>query len=331
MVGPFDRVVIVGLGLIGGSIAKALAPLVDVVGVDVDLATRATALADGIQCSSLDDALTPTSLVIVAVPVNEIESTFSAIAAISTEPLITDVGSVKTSIIAAARATGLRFVGGHPMAGSEHSGYHAAVDSLFSGARWALTLEPDTNIHDWLAVARVAIAVGAGVVPVTAASHDEAVAAVSHLPHVLAAALANAAGTDPDSVDLRLGLAAGSFRDGTRVARSPSSFWSAVLCLNATSREAMVDALAGELHEIAAALRLGDAQAVEEFFARGAELRTAFDERTSAGVTLSAADDVALRNALLRLGAQGGFVTHVESEPVPIVVHGRAPIRSARQ
>ena len=341
MIGAIDRVVVVGLGLIGGSLSKALMPLVEVVGVETDPASCAAAALDGIDIASLNSAITDRSLVVVAVPVADIDATFAAIAATAKRPLITDVGSVKASVVAAARAAGLRFVGGHPMAGSERSGYNASIDSLFSGARWALTLETDTDLNDWLAVAQVAIAVGAGVVPITAAGHDDAVAAVSHLPHVVAAALAGAIGADPALAELRLGLAAGSFRDGTRVARASSSFWTAVLALNATAVEAMVDAVARQLTDVASALRNGDLDSVEAFFARGADVRISFDERTSTGITLShsstndaasdRASDSDMRTLLLQLGTQGGFVTSIEFSDGLAQVHARVPNLSAEK
>src|SRR5215212_6996516 len=151
---------------------------------------------------------------------------------------VTDLGSVKRPVLETAGAgVGSRFVGGHPMCGTERSG-HAAVDpGLFSGARWALCLEPDTELPRWLRVAEVALAVGAEVVPLTAAEHDDAVAAISHVPHLLAAALAAAAA---DAGPLALALAAGSFRDGTRVIGSDPAFVTAMVEGNAVpTAEAM--------------------------------------------------------------------------------------------
>ena len=324
----FDRIVVVGLGLIGGSLAKALAPLVEVVGVDPDPVTCAAATLDGIATASLEAAITNGSLVVVAVPVQSIDAVFGAISATSTAALITDVGSVKGSVITSARAAGLRFVGGHPMAGSERSGYSASIDSLFSGARWALTIEADTVLDDWMAVAQVAMAAGAGVVPITAADHDDAVAAVSHLPHVLAAALAGAVGSDPQLAALRLGLAAGSFRDGTRVARAPGQFWTSVLTHNAGAVEVMVDAVADQLVDVAAALRAGNTPTIEAFFTRGSDVRIAFDDRTSIATTLSGVNNDELRAGLLQLGAKGGFVTLFESVDGRTVVHARVPMIS---
>jgi prephenate dehydrogenase len=115
------------------------------------------------------------------------------------------------------------------MCGSERSGHTAVDPTLFTGARWALCLEPGTELPRWLRVAEVALAVGAEVVPVTAVEHDDAVAAISHVPHLLAAALAAAAATSP----LALALAAGSFRDGTRVIGSDPAFVTAMVEGNA--------------------------------------------------------------------------------------------------
>ena len=116
---------------------------------------------------------------------------------------------------------GGRFVGGHPMCGTERSG-HAAVDpALFSGARWALCLEPGTELPRWLRVAEVALAVGAEVVPVTAAEHDDAVAAISHVPTCWPP---RSPPPPAEAGPLALALAAGSFRDGTRVIGSDPGF-----------------------------------------------------------------------------------------------------------
>ncbi|MEJ7702652.1 MAG: prephenate dehydrogenase/arogenate dehydrogenase family protein [Geodermatophilaceae bacterium] len=124
---------------------------------------------------------------------------------------------MKSPLYAAVRADGLqaRFVGGHPMAGTEQSGFAASDPGLYDGAAWVLCLQEDTDLTKWLRVAAVLTGIGARVVPATAAEHDAAVAQVSHLPHLLAAALAS---TVADAGPLALTLAAGSFRDGTRVA-----------------------------------------------------------------------------------------------------------------
>jgi prephenate dehydrogenase len=150
---------------------------------------------------------------------------------IHSDATVTDLGSVKRSVVAELEAAfGGRFVGGHPMCGTERSGHAATDPTLFAGARWALCVEAGTELPRWLRVAEVALAVGAAVVPVTAAEHDDAVAAISHVPHLLAAALAAAAA---DAGPLALALAAGSFRDGTRVIGSDPAFVTAMVEGNA--------------------------------------------------------------------------------------------------
>src|SRR5439155_13282576 len=118
---------------------------------------------------SVAGAVGDAQVVIVAVPVDAMAATFAAVApAVRPDAVVTDTASVKGPIVAAARAARLRFVGGHPMAGRETSGYGAATGSLFGGARWALCLEADTRVDDLLRIASVVHAVGAGVVPVGA-------------------------------------------------------------------------------------------------------------------------------------------------------------------
>ena len=158
---------------------------------------------------------------------------------------ITDLGSVKRPVLEPVGAAfGSRFVGGHPMCGTERSGHEATDPGLFTGARWAVCLEPGTELPRWLRVAEVALAVGAEVVPVTAAEHDDAVAAISHVPHLLAAALAAAAA---EAGPLALALAAGSFRDGTRVVGSDPAFVTAMVEGNAAPTAAALDRVQAQL------------------------------------------------------------------------------------
>jgi prephenate dehydrogenase len=186
-------------------------------------------------------------------------------------------------------ALGGRYVGGHPMCGTERSGHEATDPALFTGARWALCLEPGTELPRWLRVAEVALAAGAEVVPATAAEHDDAVAAVSHAPHLLAAALAAAAG---EAGPLALALAAGSFRDGTRVIGSDPGFVTAMVQGNAGPTAA---ALARVLEQLA--------RPWPELVAAGHAVRAAAPAgRRPVRVPLE-------RAALLSLGRAGGAVT----------------------
>jgi prephenate dehydrogenase len=174
------------------------------------------------------------------------------------------------------------------MCGTERSG-HAAVDpSLFAGARWAVCLDEGTELPRWLRVAEIALAVGAEVVPVTSAEHDGAVAAVSHAPHLLAAALAAAAG---DAGPLALTLAAGSFRDGTRVIASDPVFVTAMVEGNAGPVAAALDRVRAQLE-----------RPWPDLIAAGHAVRTAATDRRPVRVPLE-------RAALLSLGRAGGTIT----------------------
>src|SRR3954454_347881 len=223
---PAPPVTVVGLGQLGGSLAAALAaggrP---VAGWDVDPAARDAAAARGVNVTRELGGV-----VVLAVP---LPAMGTALDGLTVDPAatVTDLGSVKGPVLdTVGAAFDGRFVGGHPMCGTERSGHTAVDPALFTGARWAVCLEPDTDLTRWLRVAEVALAVGAEVVPVTAEEHDAAVAAVSHVPHLLPAALAAAAG---DAGPLALGLAAGSFRDGTRVAGSDPALVTAMVEGNA--------------------------------------------------------------------------------------------------
>ncbi|MCW2578757.1 MAG: Prephenate dehydrogenase, partial [Blastococcus sp.] len=186
---PVPPVGVVGLGQLGGSLAAALlATGRPVAGWDVDPAARDAAAARGVHVTR-----ELSGVVVLAVPLPAMSTALDGLT-IAPDATITDLGSVKAPVLdTVGAAVGGRFVGGHPMCGTERSGPDAVDPTLFAGARWALCLEPGTELPRWLRVAEVALAVGAEVVPVTAAEHDDAVAAVSHVSHLLAAALAAAA------------------------------------------------------------------------------------------------------------------------------------------
>jgi prephenate dehydrogenase len=223
---PAPPVAVVGLGQLGGSLAAALVGAGrEVSGWDVDPAARDAAAARGVTITQELGGV-----VVLAVPLTAMGSALDGLT-IEPDATITDLGSVKRPVLAELEAAfGGRFVGGHPMCGTERSGHQATDPALFTGARWALCVQPGTELPRWLRVAEVALAVGAEVVPVTAAEHDDAVAAISHVPHLLAAALAAAAA---DAGPLALALAAGSFRDGTRVIGSDPAFVTAMVEGNA--------------------------------------------------------------------------------------------------
>jgi prephenate dehydrogenase len=281
---PAPPVAVVGLGQLGGSLAAALAASGrPVTGWDVDPEARDAAAARGVRIAQDLDGV-----VVLAVPLPAMTTALDGLT-VGPDATITDLGSVKYPVrrVLGDRWGG-RFVGGHPMCGTERSG-HAAVDpDLFRGARWAVCVEEDTELPRWLRVAEVALAVGAEVVPVTAAEHDDAVAAISHVPHLLAAALAEAAA---DTGPLALSLAAGSFASGTRVIGSDPAFVTA-----------MVEANAGPTAEALARVLTHLERPWPALVAGGHAVATRRTGRREVRVPLE-------RSALLALGRSGGAVT----------------------
>ncbi|MCZ2817415.1 prephenate dehydrogenase [Modestobacter sp. VKM Ac-2984] len=281
---PAPPVSVVGLGQLGGSLAAALvAAGRPVSGWDVDPAARQAAEDTGVEIRQ-----ELTGVVVLAVPLPAMGTALTGLR-IDPGATVTDLGSVKAPVLAELGAVhGDRYVGGHPMCGTERSG-HAAVDpTLFTGARWALCLEADTDLRRWLRVAEIALAVGAEVVPVTAAEHDDAVAAISAVPHLLAAAVAAAAG---QAGPLALSLAAGSFRDATRVIGSDPAFVTALVTGNAGPAAAALDRVRAQLD-----------RPWPELVEDGHAVRVADAGRRTVRVPLD-------RAALLALGRAGGAVT----------------------
>ncbi|GAA4742291.1 prephenate dehydrogenase [Modestobacter marinus] len=281
---PAPPVSVVGLGQLGGSLAAALAAAGrPVSGWDVDPAARDAAEAAGVEIRR-----ELTGVVVLAVPLPAMGTALEGLR-IDPGATVTDLGSVKAPVLAELGAAhGDRYVGGHPMCGTERSGHTAVDPTLFTGARWALCLEADTDLRRWLRVAEIALAVGAEVVPVTAAEHDDAVAAISAVPHLLAAAVAAAAG---QAGPLALSLAAGSFRDATRVIGSDPAFVTALVTGNAGPAAAALDRVRAQLD-----------RPWPELVAEGHAVRVADAGRRTVRVPLD-------RTALLALGRAGGAVT----------------------
>ena len=311
------RAAVIGLGLIGGSLLSALAAAGHaVLGHDTDPATRAMARTAAARApagarwqvtGTVRDAVAGADVVALAVPLPGVGTVLDELANVGYAGLVTDVTSVKGPVrgLVKERAGPLPgFVGGHPMAGRETSGFAAADPDLFRGCAWVLCLEPgETDLAEWLTLAGLVTGLGARVVPTTADEHDRAVAAVSHVPHLLAAALAETAAADP----LALTLGAGSFRDGTRVAASPPVLTAAMCGGNAAAVAAGLDAVIARLADARDALDSTDPiAALVPWLAPAAEVRVAWPPNPSEPATLPASAEV-----LLRLGRAGGWVIDV--------------------
>ncbi len=293
---PVPPVGVVGLGQLGGSLAAALvAAGRDVSGWDVDPVAREAARARGVRI-----AQELAGVVVLAVPLAAMSGALDGLD-LAADATVTDLGSVKVPVGAELSARyGDRYVGGHPMCGTERSGPDAVDPALFTGARWALCVEPGTDLTRWLRVAEVALDAGAEVVPVTAAEHDEAVAAISHVPHLLAAALAAAAA---EAGPLALALAAGSFRDGTRVIATDPGFVTAMVTGNAGPTGAALERVRRQLE-----------RPWPDLVAAGHAARRYAPGQRTVRVPLD-------RSALLSLGRAGGAVVR----RLAAFVEGRVP------
>jgi prephenate dehydrogenase len=313
------NVAVIGIGLIGGSLLRALAAAGHwVIGYDLDPATRAMARTGAAQApresrwqvaQNIPDAVSPADLVVIATPLTAVAHVLDEIATAGFTGLVTDVVSVKLPVrdLVARRLQGggmrlAGYVGGHPMAGRETAGFAATDPALFRDCAWVLCLDDETNLGDWLGLARLITSLGARVVPTTAEDHDRVVAAVSHVPHLLAVALATAV-ADP----LAATLAAGSFRDGTRVAGSAPELIASMCGGNAGPVMDALDVVFGQLDEARDALDSDDPiAAIRKWSHAGNAARTTWPRGWGEPRQLPATVD-----ALLTLGDQGGWVTAI--------------------
>lgn len=299
-----SRIAVLGLGLIGGSLLRRLDRAAT--GHDIDPDTRSLARAAGLTVvDTAAAAVAVADVVVLAVPLSALSAVVEQVRpALPPTAVLTDVGSVKAPPYDVLRRLGLagRFVGGHPMAGTERSGFAASDPALFDGAAWVLCLEPDTELDQWLAVARLCTGLGARVVPATAAEHDAAVARISHLPHLLAAAVAVGAA---ETGRLALALAAGSFADLTRVAAGRPELTAAMCTANRVQVEAAVAELRNRLE--------AEAGSWPELIEAGHVARQRWQGLPSPPmVRASAVCQDELMPDLLALGRAGGWVDAVE-------------------
>jgi prephenate dehydrogenase len=248
------RVAILGTGLIGGSVGLALTRRgADVAGYDRDPQRLARAKELGAvnrAGASLPDTVAGAELVVVAVPVGAVPD--AVVAALqASRAVVTDVGSVKAPVVAAVEASAGadagRFVAGHPMAGSEQDGVDGADPDLFVGATWVLTPTARTDEAAYTLVRATVRDLGAEVVAVPPDHHDTLVALVSHVPQLAASTLMAVAGARGEEHRALLRLAAGGFRDMTRIAAGHPAIWPDILTAN---RDAVLEALDAYLEAI---------------------------------------------------------------------------------
>jgi len=262
------RAVVVGTGLIGGSIGLALkAQGWHVTGRDVDEARAARAVELGALDDVGDDP--DAEITFVATPVGSIAA--EARSALRGGGVVTDVGGVKGPVV--AEVADARFVGGHPMAGSEQEGVDGADAALFEGATWVLTPTDDTDADAYAQVRAIVSSLGAEVVALRPEDHDELVALVSHVPHLTAAALMELAASGAEEHTALLRLAAGGFRDMTRVAAGHPGIWLDVCAQNRDAIVAGIDGLQAALANMRALVEAGDRDGLSAWLERARAAR----------------------------------------------------------
>jgi prephenate dehydrogenase len=277
------RANVVGLGLIGGSVGRALrARGWQVHGTDVDDGRVAGAVARGVvDGAGLDPGA---EITFVAVPaLAAADAVKGALAA--TSGLVTDVAGVKASVVAAV--TDPRFLGGHPMAGSEQEGLDGADPDLFEGAIWVLTPTAETSDALFATVASIVSALGAEVVALSPERHDSLVAVVSHVPHLAAATLMTLADDRAEEHAALLRLAAGGFRDMTRIASGHPAIWPDICEENRDAIVEGLDGLIAGLTSIRDVVDRGDRHALLGVLTRARQARANLPSRVARPADLS--------------------------------------------
>jgi len=265
------RAAVVGTGLIGGSIGLALRRLGWwVSGSDQDASRASRALEIGaIDCVGMDDEAAVT---FVAVPAGQVAGVARAVLSRQRgDQAVTDVAGVKQAIVSAVGHP--RFVGGHPMAGSEQEGVDGADPDLFLGATWVLTPDEATSGQAYTQVLSVVRALGANPVALPPHRHDQLVALVSHTPHLAAATLMNLAADVAASDPSLPRLAAGGFRDMTRIASGHPGIWPDVVAENKEAILDSLDRLSGALDKVRAIVAAGDREGLLALLERAREGR----------------------------------------------------------
>lgn len=276
------RVAIVGVGLIGGSIGLALRArrvAAEVIGIGRDAGSLARAVERGaIDRAALDlrEGARSADVVVVCTPVNRVsEDVRSCAEAAPARVLITDAGSSKRQIVEAVERqprSPAVFVGAHPIAGSEHRGVDHARADLFDGRPCVLTPTSRTPADRLSRARRFWASLGCRVLEMGPTEHDEVLAYTSHLPHALAAALAGSVPAD------WLPLAAGAYRDGTRVAAADTGLWTAIFRDNRGPLLKALDSLHERLASFQYALMTDDEDAIRRWWDEARRRRTLFDE-----------------------------------------------------
>lgn len=286
---PFDRIAVIGLGLVGASFAAAVSrsyPGTEILGVDVDEPTIGIAL----QREWVTRAVLPDDpafrefitrgcdLVVVATPIGVVQEYFSDLAAWGYTGIVTDTVSTKARIISLAERmlpAPEHYVPGHPMAGSEKNGIVGARPDLFKGAYWILCPDAATPAEYYPRLHELVTGIGARVIALPREAHDDAVAIVSHVPHIVASSLMQLACRHADDQQALMRLAAGGFKDSTRIAAGSPELWCGIAFDNAEALHAGLVEMQEIIGSFAEALAVGDRARLTALLADAAAARSA--------------------------------------------------------
>lgn len=306
---------IVGLGLIGGSLARHLAANDShVIAWNHRPHPYEQARRDGITCVDTLDELASArpQLIVLCNPLKAMPDMLSRLSPLIDRgtTTLTDVGSVKGLVRQQVVSAGLGdcYVGAHPMTGTEHSGFEASDPGLFDHALWAITVDESTDYQRFLTVARM-ITEGCAnrCIVIDDTTHDRAAALISHMPHVVATALINELTDNPDR-NIAAALAAGSWRDMTRVALTDPQRTRAMVDEDAENVQTLLRHMADRLTRVADALQHGDTQAIGTFFSHGQPFRdykAACAHDTAATRITMPLEPASWRSQLLQSARQG--------------------------
>jgi prephenate dehydrogenase len=285
----FQRIVVVGCGLIGGSLAlswRRAGVAAEIVGVDRRPDHLEEALKRQVidRAASLEEAVTEADVIVLATPVQQSIFLLQELAKLPLPSacIVTDVGSTKREVCRQAREILPRhipFIGGHPMAGSEKSGIRAATPRLFENAVYVLTPQADERTEAVTQIRALVECTGAQVLLLDPERHDRLVAAISHLPHIVAAQLVDQVADLGVEDPLYAVLAAGGFRDVTRVASGHPGLWTEILLTNGDAIRPLLLEWTHRLSLLNQWLEKKDGQAIESFFRKAADWRDALPVR----------------------------------------------------
>jgi len=288
------NVCIIGLGLIGGSLAKALRRAysnIYITGLDINPMFIAKAQREAVVDFATDNlklAVESANVIFLCTPITDIVEKLREIAGVSLNgAIISDTGSTKFEIVTKAESISLNnvhFIGGHPMTGSEQTGYDASMAHLFENAYYVLTPTSSTPLEKLETLSNLVSATGAIPINMDAKTHDYIVGSISHLPHVLASLLVNLVSDIDDPEQFRVKLAAGGFKDITRIASSNPKMWRDISLSNKNHLISLIDLVKSRLEFFQSSLSLNDSDNIDDFFTKAKIFRDALKPTNIASI-----------------------------------------------